>query len=1050
MTDSDPKASHIRKQRPFQRGKTTWTSKKSLRWVLLSLVLLLAAFFAAMRVLLSPELYRRKAIEKLSNYLNVPVEVEEARFHPTGGISMAKVKVFSSPEKSRILFQAEKVSLKHRSASLLRNRFEIREAELLNPILFVDFVQGPGGTTSDVREILQAIRKPGAKMEKIPTLRVRNGKVVLRYHPMSGRARQSSVEKIDLSLGPDKERAGNFSIAGSIRDEELGNWDVRGRYDPKSQFLQFRAKSGLLNMGKTLREYLPQAGRKIWDSFNPAGKATVEAFFQYDGSSPEPVGFKICVHLQDAQMAYAKFPYRLTSINGDLEFDQKGVRFENLRASAGDLNVVGRGEFFGYGKGAGMDLTISAENLPIDSKLRDAFAPSHRSGWEQLNPSGVADATIRLRRKKGRKHINIEVDAKIRSGRLAFRDFPYDLSNIEGSFHYRDGSLFIDGLTSKVGSSRVSILGQIREFGLHPGVDLLIEAKGIPLDDKIAALLPEGVQGLWRECGIGGKVDLVARLFRKAGEGNSYGWDARVNLSQGRICYTGFPYEVKGLEGTLSLRRDGIEIDGLTSQTPDRSIFLSGKLEEAGREPLINLHIVASNIPLDEDLERALPLSVQKWWRALSPEGKISIICDLTRSGENPPQIDLRLELLSASILYERFPYSISDIRGEVRYSSGVITLQNLRGRHGKTFLTCSGHLFTGEPSGDIQFRVGVQDLLLDEELRGVLPEGLRRLWDTFSPEGKVHFDTRVITRTTPAGKKRVDFQTDLRFDRVSLHSGVRIGEALGKASLEGFKEGESYAFQGQTRLKSVKITGKQLTDLSALFSKEGDSIGFHNVSATIYGGLLKGSAKVTLSAPVIFGAQAQIKDMGLRPLSKEVFGYENPGITGKVSGVIHLQAGPARSEGLAADGELYVREAKLWELPVVLAMLKLLNLSLPERTAFQEADLKYYISDDQVVVPEIALRGKALSIYGHGRMGLEGSLNFDFVAGLGPQLPYLPFVTGIIHNLQRQVAELRVGGTFAKPDVRLEPRGIFSLAAEIFKEFLQGKRGSPITGQER
>jgi len=57
------------------------------------------AFFVAMQVFLSSELARRKATEKLNAYLNVPVEIEEAEFHPIRGILIRKVRIFRDQRK---------------------------------------------------------------------------------------------------------------------------------------------------------------------------------------------------------------------------------------------------------------------------------------------------------------------------------------------------------------------------------------------------------------------------------------------------------------------------------------------------------------------------------------------------------------------------------------------------------------------------------------------------------------------------------------------------------------------------------------------------------------------------------------------------------------------------------------------------------------------------------------------------------------------------------------------------------------------------------------
>ena len=308
-----------------------------------------------------------------------------------------------------------------------------------------------------------------------------------------------------------------------------------------------------------------------------------------------------------------------------------------------------------------------------------------------------------------------------------------------------------------------------------------------------------------------------------------------------------------------------------------------------------------------------------------------------------------------------------------------------------------------------------------------LLDQASKELWARFTPKGKVDVEGDVKCRVGSSGSPRTDFSLRIGLHDVSLVSGVKGEEILGSASLLGFREGSLSRFEGDVQLRSLKILGQRLRDVEGMFLKEGNLFALHNLSGKIYGGTFEGTARVRLSEPILFGGEATITEMQLEPLAREAFGYENPNVEGKISGRISLQGRGTDPANLVARGELEVRDAKLWELPVVLSMLNLLNLSLPERTAFREASLKYSILNEEALIEEIALKGRAISIYGHGTMGPAGRLDFNFVTGVGPSFLYVPILSDLAREFQHQVAELSVVGTFVRPETRLEARGPLS-----------------------
>ena len=71
-----------------------------------------------------------------------------------------------------------------------------------------------------------------------------------------------------------------------------------------------------------------------------------------------------------------------------------------------------------------------------------------------------------------------------------------------------------------------------------------------------------------------------------------------------------------------------------------------------------------------------------------------------------------------------------------------------------------------------------------------------------------------------------------------------------------------------------------------------------------------------------------------------------------------------------------------MYNLPLILDLLKVIKFRPPDGTAFEQAHVKFEIKDRRVEFERIDFFGNAVSLGGHGSMGLDGKdLNLDFYA---------------------------------------------------------------------
>jgi hypothetical protein len=121
-------------------------------------------------------------------------------------------------------------------------------------------------------------------------------------------------------------------------------------------------------------------------------------------------------------------------------------------------------------------------------------------------------------------------------------------------------------------------------------------------------------------------------------------------------------------------------------------------------------------------------------------------------------------------------------------------------------------------------------------------------------------------------------------------------------------------------------------------------------------------------------------------------------------------------------NGAVKLTDANLYELPVMLRLLKMLALREPDEVAFTTGDIDYRIVGDRFYFDRIRLAGDAINLDGRGEIGFDRSVRLTFDTNVGGGEFYVPLVTDVLRGAGRQINQLHVGGTLDEPEVQNEP----------------------------
>src|SRR5262249_46810310 len=211
-------------------------------------------------------------------------------------------------------------------------------------------------------------------------------------------------------------------------------------------------------------------------------------------------------------------------------------------------------------------------------------------------------------------------------------------------------------------------------------------------------------------------------------------------------------------------------------------------------------------------------------------------------------------------------------------------------------------------------------------------------------------------------------------------------------------------------------------------------------LQSELFGGELGGEMRVTMGPAVRYEL-----DLHANRVRLEEFGRQNLGPTAQLTGLasarLYLQGQGADLASLTGRGSVDVPSGKMYNLPLLLDLLKVLTLRVPDRTMFEEAHARFTIQGRRVKFSRLDVYGNAVSLGGRGEMNLDGTdLNLDFHAVLG-RLPQL--LPGVLKELppavSQQLLRIQARGQVGNVQISKEPVRIL---VDPLREFLDRIRG--------
>lgn len=1001
----------------------------------------------------------RRHTERLfaERFPNLQITIGGARLRPGEGISIRNVALVRPPRvaqerRSEPVFVEElflhcPVTLDQ----LVRRQLDVTLVTIRRPTLRLE-CRGDGSW--DLSDLLPTV---GGGVRAAP-VQIEDGTLHVedhRYTPV----RTYRLHNIHVKLVPTihanvntQPQLASIQLEGSSAGEVFREAQIRGVWEAETGQWRAAGKLERLQLSPELEQAFP------WPApvdFVRALRGQANADFRWElvGNGIAIEHFLVDGAVNGGQWAHPKLSYPLTGISAKVFADSQVMKISDGRANYGHTTMAFSADLEGYSGHPRGTARVSAQKLLFDRELADLLPPALHNVWEKYRPVGLIDAEVELQGDGSRWHPQGELFCQDVS--ILAQRFPYPVDHLRG--HVTLGTsdtgeprIEFHKLQGIVANRSIEIDGKIQRPGPTWYGDLTLDTKQqpIPIDDRLIGalgVLQPTTRDVVRQFHATGDVAGYLRLERQSHPNSPIRPRLSLTFSRAQIQHERFPYPLRNIKGTLTMQDGQFKWHDIVGENDSAYVSCKG----TWRPGWLDMHFLADDVALEEELLMALPPTSQRIWHSLQPRGVLDKLqVDFEhRRGDPHPWIDVRaFKLPPESNLVGReialqptwFPYAIQELRGEFSLDRhGTIQLMNLEARHGPTKVTLPTG--TGEVQQDGRWKLDLpalrgEHVRLDAELLHALPARISQPLAALQVQGPpVDIECKKLQIEQPSPilpDLAWDWDLSVTGTDLRLGSGLPLRDIAGKIRLYGRDSATEKIQRGELDVDSMMLQKVQFTGVRGPFEVVGPFLTMGSgpqtgqpegvrMSAQVFEGSLKWLGQLSLDPQRKLDLQMSYSDGNLQELATQLNGGIKD-VRGRIFGDGQFTLHGGRVETLAGEGTVQLRHADLYELPFVVSLLSILSNKQPNKTAFTSSDIRYRLLGNSVLLDYIDLEGDAISLRGNGVVGFDRSLKLSLYSIVGRAQRWRDLLPLVSQAAQRFM-EIQVQGTIDNPIMRTE-----------------------------
>ena len=469
--------------------------------------------------------------------------------------------------------------------------------------------------------------------------------------------------------------------------------DIQGLWQQKNdhRHLDITVDTRNTPLDETLLTALPHWQQRLWRQFNPSG--AVNAHYRLTRVDDVPTREELTLDLLDLDAAYRAFAVPLTNMVGKAHYDGQRLTFNIDKASppTGQLSLTGAIEDLDQDTPR-LRCDVQFQNLLLDEAFRDYLPQHSRDALAYVGLLARADGAIRLQvpdpqappleaglQRDALLDLDLaryQLTANLYQGHALCSAFPYPLDDLAANVQLTNEGLDIRSLSARHDDSRIDAKGRLntdRSYQLH------LEGKPLLLSPELRQAFGKQPLSFWDYFNPAGPAHVTLDIARQQSAPTTYA--ATVVPINCTFEPDALPYRFQNVNGTILIEPNALTVQDLTASNGAAQLQVKGQALFADPNAhRYHFNIKADDVPLDDQLQAALPASIRQLYRQLDPNGLAGAELQLTsntyldntnNSDDAPPvwNIQGRAWTKNAHLLWPMPAQNINlQLQGNARY----------------------------------------------------------------------------------------------------------------------------------------------------------------------------------------------------------------------------------------------------------------------------------------------------------------------------------------------------------------------------------------------